>query len=130
MSRRQHFIPSQRLPVSVASATTEAKPHRSLLWAVGITLLGWLVLAYPAVLLALLSYLYMAGTGASPATAGSVVAGLAGMVFVLCMVAAPLLTGLAVSRRRRGLWVGAAVTWALTAVALVYLLVNWFLPLG
>lgn len=66
MSRRQHFIPSQRLPVSVASATTEAKPHRSLLWAVGITLLGWLVLAYPAVLLALLSYLYMAGTGASP----------------------------------------------------------------
>lgn len=130
MTRPHREIPSQRLALSVTSIAAEVKPPRSVLWTIGITLLGWLVLAYPAVLLALLSYLFMAGAPASPATAGTVVAGLAGMVFVLCMAAAPLLTGLAVSRRRRRLWVGAVVTWVLTAVAVVYLIVNWIVPLA
>lgn len=130
MSRRQHFVPSQRLPVSVTSIAADTRPRRSVLWIVGITLVGWLLLAYPAVLLALLSVLLMAGTASSPATAGSVVAGVAGLSAVLCMVAAPLLTGLAVNRRRRGLWVGAVVTWVLTVVAVVYLLVNWIIPLA
>ncbi|NVM93715.1 hypothetical protein [Arthrobacter wenxiniae] len=130
MSRRQHFVPSQRLPVSVTSVAAGTKPRRSVLWIVGIVLVGWLVLAYPAVLLALLSVLLMAGTASSPATAGSVAAGVFGMAAVLCMVAAPPLTGLAVSWRRRGLWVGAVVTWVFTIVAVVYLLVNWILPLA
>lgn len=130
MTRPHREIPSQRLALSVTSVAADTKPRRSILWAVGITLLGWLILAYPAVLLALLSYLFIAGAPASPATAGTVVAGLAGMVFVLCMAAAPLLTGLAVSRRRRSLWIGAVVTWALSIVAVVYLIVNWIVPLA
>jgi hypothetical protein len=130
MIRPHREIPSQRLPVSVTSIAAPTKSQRSVWWALGITLVGWLVLAYPAALLALLSYILISGSTDDAATAGSVVAGVVGMAFVACMVAAPPLLGLAVMKRLRRFWIPAVITWILSIVAVVYVIVEWLLPLG
>ncbi|GAA4657212.1 hypothetical protein [Arthrobacter cryoconiti] len=134
MSRRHHSIPSQRLPLSVSSATTSrttpAKPARSRFWAVGITGIGWILLVYPAALLALISYILITGSTDDPATASSVIAGLFGMIAVASMAAAPLFTGLALTTRRRGLWIAAIITWVFSIAAVVYVIVEWLVPLA
>ena len=130
MTRPHREIPSQRLALSVTTIAAPAKPQRSALWALGITLLGWLLLAYPAVLLALLSFILISGSDGSGTTASSVVAGILGMVFVVCMVAAPVLLGLAVMKRRRRFWIPAVITWLLSIAAVIYVIVEWLLPLG
>ncbi|ALE05032.1 hypothetical protein AL755_05270 [Arthrobacter sp. ERGS1:01] len=130
MTRPHREIPSQRLALSVTTIAAPTKPQRSVLWALGITLLGWLLLAYPAVLLALLSYILISGSDGSGTSASSVVAGILGMVFVVCMVAAPVLLGLAVMKRLRRFWIPAVITWVLSIAAVIYVIVEWLLPLG
>jgi len=132
MAKPHHEIPSQRLAMSKTSIRTATadRPQRSVWWLVAIWLLGWLLVAYPAVLLSLLSYLLIVGsTGESP-TASSVTIGLLGMVFALCMIATPILLGLAVMKRRRGLWVATVVTGVVSIIAFIYLLVEWMIPFG
>lgn len=131
MPRPHREIPSQRLAVSVAQTPKPAaKPHRSVWWAIGITLVGWALLAYPVVLLGLLSYIVMAGTYDGTVTAASVALGMAGFLATLAMVAFPLLLGLAVKARRRPLWFAAILTGALSVAACIYLTVEWLVPLG
>ncbi len=130
MPRPHREIPSQRLARSSSSVAATSKPRRSVLWALGITVLGWILLAYPGAILALLSYLFVAGSTANPATPESVMFGLSGMVFVLCMAAFPLCTGLAVTWRRRAWWTWAVVSGVMSAVAVVYVVVNWIVPIS
>jgi hypothetical protein len=132
MSRRPHHIPSQRLPLSVSTiqAKDSAKPRRSMWWAAGIAIGGWALLAYPAVLLVLLSWILVTGSGIDGSTGGSTAAGVLGLAFVVCMAAAPVLFGLAVARRLRGLWIGAIATGVLSLAAVVYVIVEWVVPLG
>ncbi|MGA7206724.1 MAG: hypothetical protein WBX27_19090 [Specibacter sp.] len=130
MTRPHREIPSQRLPLSVSSIAAPTKPRRSVWWAIGITLVGWLVLAYPAALLALLSYILISGSTDDAATAGSVVAGVTGMTFVGCMIVAPPLLGLAVMKRLRRFWIPAVITWILSIAAVAYIVVEWLVPLG
>ncbi|MHA7306061.1 hypothetical protein ACX80E_12575 [Arthrobacter sp. TMN-49] len=108
----------------------EAPPQRSLWWAVGITAVGWVLLAYPMVLLALLSYVVMTGTLDTTATAASVALGILGFLATLSMLSFPLLLGLAVKARRRSYWIATIVTGLLTIAACIYLTVEWLIPFG
>ena len=133
MTRPHREIPSQRLAVSVSRLPPTGpatKPHRSVWWLVAITLVGWALLAYPALILALLSYVITTGTTDSPATAASVAIGLLGFVATLCMVAFPLLLGLAVKARRRTLWLAAILTGVLAVAACIYIVGAWIIPLS
>lgn len=131
MPRPHREIPSQRLAVARAQpAAPFQKPHRSLWWTVGITLAGWVLLAYPIVLLAALSLVIMTGSLDATVTASGVVLGIAGLLAAVAMLAFPLLLGLAVKVRRRTLWVPALLTGALTVAACIYLAVEWLIPLG
>lgn len=131
MPRPHSEIPSQRLAMSRSQAPApEAPPQRSIWWAVAITIVGWVLLAYPVVLLALLSFVVMAGTLNSTATAASVALGILGFVATLSMLAFPLLLGLAVKTRRRRYWIAALLTGVLTIATCIYLTVEWLLPLG
>lgn len=133
MSRKSHSIPSQRLTLSVSASLSRgpaAKPQRSWWWLVGIVVVGWALLAYPTALLALLSYLLMTDSTGTGVSTSSVVVGVLGLLVVLCMVAAPVLTGLAVVWRKNIWRILAASMWAVTIAAVIYLLVEWMLPIG
>lgn len=131
MPRPHSEIPSQRLAVSRSQAPApEALPQRSIWWAVAITIVGWVLLAYPVVLLALLSFVVMTGTLDSTTTAASVALGILGFVATLSMLAFPPLLGFAVKTRRRPYWIAALLTGVLTIAACIYLTVEWLIPLG
>lgn len=131
MPKPHHEIPSQRLARTATTVpAAAAKPQRSIWWAVGISLVGLAVVAYPAILLALLSYLLIAGSFGDAPTTSSITIGLLGMAWVLCMIATPILLGFAVTKRRRGLWIGAIVGVVLSLASLIYLLSAWMIPLG
>ncbi|WP_449372020.1 hypothetical protein [Arthrobacter psychrolactophilus] len=130
MPRPHSEIPSQRLAMSRSQSVPAAKPQRSIWWAVGITLVGWIVLAYPIVLLGLLSLVIMAGSVDGTVTPSGIALGVLGMLGALAMLAFPLLLGLAIKARRRALWLPALLTGALTVAACIYLTVEWLIPLG
>lgn len=131
MPRPHREIPSQRLAVARSQAPTAPdKPHRSAWWTVGITLVGWVMLAYPVVLLGLLSAIVITGSLDSTVTASSVALGIAGFLAALSMAAFPLLLGLAVKTRRRALWIPAVLTGLLTVAMCIYLTVAWLIPLS
>ena len=131
MPRPHSEIPSQRLAVLRSQAPApETPPQRSIWWAVAITLVGWVLLAYPVVLLALLSVVVTTGTLDSTSTAASVALGILGFIATLSMLAFPPLLGLAVKTRRRPYWIAAIPTGALTIAACIYLTVEWLIPLG
>ncbi|MBP2411749.1 hypothetical protein JOF48_000548 [Arthrobacter stackebrandtii] len=131
MPRPHREIPSQRLAVARSKApAAPPEPHRSVWWAVGITLVGCALLAYPVVLLPLLSIIVMTGTLESTSAAPGIALGITGFVFTLAMVAFPLLLGLAVKTRRRAFWIAAIVTGAMSVAACIYLTVEWLIPLN
>lgn len=131
MTRPHREIPSQRLAVGRSQApAAPPKPHRSVWWAVGITAVGWAVLAYPVILLALLSAIVMTESPDSPVTATAVVLGILGFLAAVSMAAFPLLLGLAVKSRRRALWIAAILTGALSVAMCIYLTVEWLIPLS
>ena len=131
MPRPHREIPSQRLAVARSQATA-APPvrHRSVWWAAGITAAGWAVLAYPVILLVLLSLVVMTGALDSAPTASGTALGILGLLASLAIAAFPPLLGLAVKTRRRSLWIPAILTGALAAVMCSYLLFVWIIPLG
>lgn len=131
MPRPHREIPSQRLAVARSKAPAAApKPHRSVWWALGITAVGWALLAYPVILLALLSVIVMAGSLDSTVTASGVALGILGLLAALAMAVFPLLLGLAVKSRCRALWIAAILTGALTVAMCIYLTVEWLIPLS
>lgn len=130
MPRPHREIPSQRLARSVATAATTAKPHRPPWLAIAITVAGWALLAYPAILLALLSFILMTGAEDSASAAPGITLGVLGILVALAMLAFPLLLGLAVKVRRRSLWIAACLTGVLTVAACIYVAVEWLVPLG
>ncbi|MEV8143507.1 hypothetical protein [Specibacter sp. NPDC078709] len=130
MPRPHREIPSQRLARSVATSATTAKPHRPPWLAIAITVAGWALLAYPAILLALLSFILMTESADSTSAAPSIILGVLGFLVALAMLAFPLLLGLAVKARRRSLWIAACLTGVLTVAACIYVAVEWLVPLG
>ncbi len=131
MPRPHREIPSQRLAVARSEATAAPpRPHRSVWWIVGITAVGWALIAYPVALLAVLSVIVMTGSLDSTVTAYGVAVGILGLLASLAMAAFPLLLGLAVKTRRRALWFAAILAGALTVAMCVYLAVAWLIPLS
>lgn len=131
MPRPHSEIPSQRLAVGRAQpSATPAKPYRSNWWSVAIIVIGWTALAYPIVLLGLLSFIFMTGTYDGSVTVGSVAFGILGVFLTLSMLAFPVLLGMAVKVRRRRLWISAIVTGVLTVAAFLYLTSQWIIPLA
>ncbi|MHA7270730.1 hypothetical protein [Arthrobacter sp. HLT1-20] len=108
----------------------EALPQRSIWWVVATTAVGWALLAYPVILLALLSFVVMTGTLDSTTTAASVALGILGFLAALSMLAFPPLLGFAVKTRRRSYWIASILTGALTIAACIYITVEWLIPLG
>lgn len=88
------------------------------------------MLAYPAILLALLSFILMTGAEDSASAAPGITLGVLGILVALAMLAFPLLLGLAVKVRRRSLWIAACLTGVLTVAACIYVAVEWLVPLG
>ncbi|MFC8302832.1 hypothetical protein ACFUCV_04010 [Specibacter sp. NPDC057265] len=122
-------IPSQRLAVPRSSPSAQpAAQHRSIWWAVGVSVAGWALLAYPAFLLCMLSLLIVNGSLDGNVTAGSTILGILGFMSTACMVVFPPLLGFAVKTRRRSLWLPAILTGALSLVMSFYLLVGWIIP--
>ena len=131
MPRPHREIPTQRLAVARSEApAAPPRPHRSVWWTVGITAVGWALLAYPVVLLAVLSVIVMTGSFDATVTAYGVAVGILGLLTSLAMAVFPLLLGLAVKTRRRSLWFAAVLTGVLTVVMCAYLAVEWLIPLG
>ena len=130
MPRPHREIPSQRLATSVATSATTAKPHRPPWLAIAITVAGWALFAYPAILLALLSFILMTGTEDSASAAPGITLGILGFLVTLAMLAFPLLLGLAVKAQRRSLWIAACLTGVLTVAACIYVAVEWLIPLS
>ncbi|ALV44386.1 hypothetical protein MB46_01485 [Arthrobacter alpinus] len=131
MPRPHSQIPSQRLAVARAqSSAPSAKPQRSVWWTIGIVLVGWALLAYPIILMTLISLVIMTGPLDGVVTASGVAWGIIGMIGALAMLAFPVLLGLAVKVRRRALWIPALLTGALTIAACIYLTVEWLIPLS
>lgn len=129
MPRPHREIPSQRLAVARTSLPGPApKPHRSIWWAVGITVAGWALLAYPAFLLAMLLLIIVGDSAGGPEAAQSTAVGIVGFLVVAAMVAFPVLLGFAVKTRRRALWIWAISTGALSLAAFIYVLFGWIIP--
>ncbi len=131
MPRPHREIPSQRLPASRAQPPEgAAKKPRSLWWGMLITVVGWLLLAYPIVLLALVSTVFVSGPLDGKVTAAGVALGILGYIGTLAMLAFPPLLGFAVMARRRTPWLVAILTGVLTLAAFIYLTTQWLIPLG
>lgn len=130
MPRPHREIPSQRLAVARSQAADVATAHRSRWWALGVWVAGWLLFAYPIVVLTLLSLVVMTGSLDHSVTASGVVLGIVGFVLVAAMLAFPILLGFAVKTRRRALWIPALLTGALSVASCIYLLVEWVIPMG
>lgn len=96
---------------SPAHAPAQASPKRpSAWWAVVITLVGWVILAYPAFIALFLTaasfsgcFLECARPKPQPA------AGMAGVIILAAMVVCPPLLGLAVVRGGRTWWIALGV---------------------
>ncbi|MFQ4147685.1 hypothetical protein AAGW05_03150 [Arthrobacter sp. LAPM80] len=130
MPRPHSEIPSQRLAVGRSQSVAPGKPLRAIWWTIGITLVGWIILLYPVVLLAAISLVVMTGSLDSSVTASGVTLGILGLLATLCMAAFPPLLGFAVRLRRRSLWILALLTCAVSIAACIYLTVDWLIPLG
>ena len=124
-------IPSQRLPVSRSKAPGTAAPKpRSIWWGMLIAVGGWLLLAYPIVLLGLVATVFVTGPLDGEVTAAGVALGLLGYLGTLAMLTFPPVLAIAVMARRRSLWLLALVTGVLTAAAFLYLTAEWVAPLS
>lgn len=129
MPRPHREIPSQRLAVARTSLPGPApKPHRSMWWAVGITLAGWALLAYPVFLLAMLLLIIVGDSSGGAEAAQSVAVGTVGSLVVAAMVAFPPLLGFAVKTRRRAFWIWAITAGALALAAFIYVVFGWIIP--
>ncbi len=130
MPRPHREIPSQRLATSRAEPATAARPQRGLWLAIVITVAGWALLVYPALLLALLSIIVMTGTLDTAVTGPGIALGVLGFLATLAMLAFPLMLGLAVKAPRRSLWIAACFTGVITIAACIYVAVEWLVPFG
>jgi len=95
------------------------KKRRSLWWAALITLVGWALLTYPALYVLLVTATSFSGCFAE-CTAPTPGMGWLGIAIMAVMLAAPLLIGLAVARRRGGLWIAAVCCTVPVIAALIY----------
>lgn len=89
---------------------TGQKPQRSVWWLIGIALVGWTILAYPIALALVVLHTILTSTaqGSNPLTMffGS----LQSWAVLLSMIPFPVLLGLAVFKRHRGLRICAIIT--------------------
>lgn len=92
---------------SPAHAPAETSPKRpSAWWAVVITLVGWVILAYPAFIALFLTAASFSGCFLECATPKpQPVAGMAGVIILAAMVVCPPMLGVAVVRQSRKWWI-------------------------
>lgn len=99
-------------------------------WLPLFALAGWAILYYPGQLLVLLSYILLKSNTGEDSSASTAIVGILGMFLALCMIAAPVFAGLAMWKRSKLWWILAAVSGALTVIVVVYVFVDWIIPLG
>lgn len=123
MPRPHREILSQRLAVARSQVPAPLPaPPRSWWWTVGIVVVGWVLLVYPTLLVALFSVIIMTGSLGDTSVTADVAQGVLGLLVTLAMAAFPVLLGLAVKTRRRGLWISAIAAGLVSIVACIYII--------
>lgn len=79
-------------------------------------------------MLAMLLLIIVSDSSGGAEAAQSVAVGIVGFLVVAAMVVFPPLLGFAVKTRRRGLWIWAITTGALSLAAFLYMLFGWIIP--
>jgi hypothetical protein len=101
------------------ATTTPAAKRPSVWWGVVITLLGWLILAYPAFIALFLTAASFSGCFLE-CSAPKPAAGTAGVVILAAMVVCPPLLAVAVVRGGRPWWIALGVCVLVVVAALVF----------
>lgn len=108
----------------------ELLPPRSQLVGTLVSLLGWVVVILPIILMGVLIFSAVTNPAGGMATVGKIALMFLGAVLLLCMIAAPHLLGQAIIHRERAMWRAAAVTGIPTVAVIVYLVFRWLSNLG
>lgn len=94
-----------------------------------VSLIAWIVLIVPVVLIALIIFAGVTRPDSSVIVVGKIGLIILGVVLLFCMIAFPHLLGQAVIHRERAMYRAAIVTGIPTAGVLVYLLIRWLMNL-
>ena len=108
----------------------ELLPPRSHLVGTLVSLLGWVVVILPMIVMSLLIFAAVTNPDGGMATAGKIALIVLGAVLLFCMIATPHLLGQAVIHRERAMWRAAAVTGIPTVAVIVYIIFRWLSNLG
>lgn len=106
------------------------QPQRSRLTGSVVSLIGWVVVILPIIVMSALIFTAVLNPDAGLATPGKIGLMFLGAVLLFCMIAAPHLLGQAVVYRERAMWRAAAVTGIPTLCVIAYLLFRWLSNLG
>ena len=89
------------------------------------SLIGWVIVIVPIVLLAVLIFAAVIDPSAGMATPGRIAIAVGGAALLFCMIAAPHLLGQAVIHRERAMWRAALITGIPAACVVIYFLFRW-----
>lgn len=103
----------------------ELLPPRSQLVGTIVSLVGWVVVILPIILMSVLIFSAVTNPDGGMATAGKIALMFLGAILLFCMIAAPHLLGQAVIHRERAMWRAAAVTGLPTVAVILYLTFRW-----
>ena len=105
-------------------------PQRSHLSGTVVSLVGWLVVIVPIILMAVLIFAAVLNPSAGMAAPGRIALIFLGAALLFCMSAAPHLLGQAVIYRERAMWRAALITGIPTVAVIVYFVFRWLSNLG
>ncbi|MDJ0317308.1 MULTISPECIES: hypothetical protein [Arthrobacter] len=105
-------------------------PQRSQLAGTVVSLIGWVVVVLPIVMMSVLIFATVMDPSSGMTAPGNIALIFLGAVLLFCMIAAPHLLGQAVIYRERAMWRAALVTGLPTVCVILYLAFRWVSNLG
>ncbi len=106
------------------------QPQRSRLTGTVVSLIGWVVVILPIIVMSVLIFATILNPDGGLAAPGKVGLMFLGALLLFCMIAAPHLLGQAVVYRERAMWRAALVTGIPTLGVIAYLIFRWLSNLG
>lgn len=85
-------------------------------------MVGWALLYYPMLLVALFSVIIMTGSVGDTSATADLAQGVMGLLVALVMAAFPVLLGFALRTRKRGLWISAVAAGLVSVAACIYII--------
>ncbi|MDO5751939.1 hypothetical protein [Arthrobacter sp.] len=110
---------------------TKSSPQtRSQLTGTVVSLIGWVVVILPIVLMSVMIFASVLDPSAGMAAPARVGLMFLGAILLFCMIATPHLLGQAVIYRERAMWRAALITGIPTVAVILYFLFRWLSNLG